>query len=54
MFGKGQGQEAPSDGEPPEPLPPAPAGISRQAWAKADSYERKRLLRQAREGRGHG
>ena len=31
MFGKGQGQEAPSDGEPPEPLPPAPAGISRQA-----------------------
>jgi hypothetical protein len=48
MFGKGQGGEPPPDDEPPEPLPPAPAGISREAWAKADSDERKRLLIQAR------
>ncbi len=52
MFGTGnrpgQGNDPSPDDEPPEPLPPAPAGISRQAWAKADSYERKRLLRQAR------
>jgi hypothetical protein len=48
MFGKGQGGDPFPDDEPPEPLPPAPAGISREAWAKADSYERKRLLRKAR------
>ena len=48
MFAKGQGEESPPDDEPPEPLPPAPAGVSPEAWAKAVSYERKRLLRQAR------
>jgi hypothetical protein len=51
MFGKDQKVDQPPDDEPPEPpepLPPAPAGISRESWAKADSYERKRLLRQAR------
>jgi hypothetical protein len=47
IFGKGQGGWAPPDDEPPKPLPPTPAGTSREARAKADSYERKRLLRQA-------
>jgi hypothetical protein len=46
MFGKGLGSDPSPDDEPPEPLPSA--GISREAWAKADSFERKRLLRQAR------
>ena len=38
----------------PPPLPPAPRtadcppGIDPDAWAKADSYERKRLVRRAR------
>lgn len=46
-MGGGRGEQPP-DNEPPEPLPSVPAGISREAWAKADSYERKWLLRQAR------
>lgn len=48
MFGKGEAEGPPPDDEPPEPLPPAPAGISREAWSKADTYERKRLLRLSR------
>ena len=48
MFGKGQGGEQPPDDQPPEPLRLASAGISREAWAKANNYERRRLHRQAR------
>ena len=37
-----------SDGDDEPPLPPAPQGVSPDAWSKADERERKRLVRRAR------